>query len=172
MTYKKDLGYSSLQHHFFGALATAYLMTGLDGKPSSDTPWTHSRRGSAHRSRRTGKEEGRRLMFLAISISSYARTVPGPASLGSDSTATSVPMVDGSNAEERQHRFRSTTTICQYVAGASPYGWALHTKPQDTDLYLLCASCQDLHTLKASQGTVFSLMCICGLYLYCPVRGA
>ena len=80
-------------------------MTGLDGEPSTDTPWTHSRRGTAHRSRRLGKEERRRLMLPAVPVSSYARTVPGPASLGSDSTATSVPMADGSNAEERHHRF-------------------------------------------------------------------
>ena len=43
-------------------------------------------------------------------VSSHARSVPGPASLGSDSTATSVPMAHGSNAEERDHRFRWTTT--------------------------------------------------------------
>ena len=87
------------------------LMTGLDGEPSPDTPWTHLRRGAAHRSRRPGKEERRQLMLPAIPVSSHARTVPGPASLGSDSTATSVPMADGGNAEERHHRFRWTTTI-------------------------------------------------------------
>ena len=64
------------------------LMTGLDGEPSPDTPWTHLRRGAAHRLRRLGKEERRRLMLPAIPVSSYARTVPGPASLGSDFTAT------------------------------------------------------------------------------------
>ena len=87
------------------------LMTGLDGEPSPDTPSTHSRRGAADRSRRPGKEERRRLMLPAVPVSSHARTVPGPASLGSDSTATSVPMADGSNAEERVHRFRWTSTI-------------------------------------------------------------
>ena len=85
------------------------LMTGLDGEPSPDTPWTLSRRGAAHRSRRPGKEERRRLMLPAIPVSSHARTVPGPASLGSDSTATSVPMADGSNAEDC-YRSRWTTT--------------------------------------------------------------
>ena len=87
------------------------LMTGLDGEPSPDTPRTHLRRGAAHRSRRPGKEERRQLMPLAISFSSHLRTVPGPASLGSDSTATSVSMADGSNAEERHNRFRWTTTM-------------------------------------------------------------
>ena len=86
------------------------LMTGLDGEPSPDTLWTHSR-CAAHRSRRPGKEERRRLMLPAVLVSSHARTVPGPASLGSDSTATSVPMADGSNAEECHHRFRWTTTV-------------------------------------------------------------
>ena len=81
------------------------LMTGLDGEPSPDTPWIHSRRGAAHRSRRSGREERRRLMLPAVPVSSHARTVPGPASLGLDSTATSVPMADGSRAEERHHRF-------------------------------------------------------------------
>ena len=55
------------------------------------------------------KEERPRLMLPAIPVSTHARTVPGPASLGSDSTATSVPIADGSNAEERHHRFRWTT---------------------------------------------------------------
>ena len=73
-------------------------MTGLDSETTADTPWTHSRRGAAHRWRRPGKEERRRLMLPAIPVSSHVRTVPGPASLGSDSTATSVPMVDGNNA--------------------------------------------------------------------------
>ena len=86
------------------------LMTGLDGEPSLDTPWTHSRRCAAHRSRRPGKEERCRPILPAIPVSSHARTVPGPASLGSDTTATSVPMADGSNAEEHHHRFRWTTT--------------------------------------------------------------
>ena len=40
-----------------------------------------------------------------------SRHVPGPASLRSDSTATSVPMADGSNTEESYHRFQWTTTI-------------------------------------------------------------
>ena len=82
------------------------LMTGLDGEPSPDTPWTHSRRGATHRSRRRKAQ----LILQAIPVSSHARTVPGPASLGSDSTATSVPMADGSNSEERHHGFRWTTT--------------------------------------------------------------
>ena len=86
------------------------LMTGLDGEPSADTPWTHPRRSEAHRSRRPGKEERCQLMLPAIPVSSHARTVPGPASLGSDSTATSVPMADWSNAEQRHRRFRWTTT--------------------------------------------------------------
>ena len=72
------------------------LMTWLDGEPSPDTPSMHSRRGDAHRSRRPRKEGRRRMMFSAIPVDSHARTVLGPASLGSDSTATSVPMADGS----------------------------------------------------------------------------
>ena len=68
------------------------------------------RRGVAHGSTRPGKEERRQLMLPAIPVSSHARTVPGPASLGSDSTATSVPIADGSNAEGCHHRFRWTTT--------------------------------------------------------------
>ena len=63
------------------------LMTGLSGEPSLDTSWTHSRRGVADRSRRPGKKERRRLMLPAIPVYSHARTVPGPASLGSESTA-------------------------------------------------------------------------------------
>ena len=43
-------------------------------------------------------KKSRRLMLPAIPNSSHARTVPGPASLSSDSTTTSVPMVDGSSA--------------------------------------------------------------------------
>ena len=87
------------------------LMTGLDGEPSPDTPRTHSRRGAAHRSKKPGKEERCRLMLPAVPVSPHARTVPGPARLGSDSTATSVPMADGSNACERHHRFRWTATM-------------------------------------------------------------
>ena len=34
------------------------FMTGLDGEPSSDTPWTQSRRGAAHRWRRPGEKKG------------------------------------------------------------------------------------------------------------------
>ena len=71
--------------------------------------------------RRTQIEEARerrrrRLMLPSTPVSSHARTVPGPASQGSDSTATSLPMADGSNAEERHHRFRWTTTssTCQH----------------------------------------------------------
>ena len=60
----------------------------------------------------SGKEERCRPKLPAIPVSSHARTVPGPASLESDSTATSVPMLDGSNAEERYHQFRWATTMC------------------------------------------------------------
>ena len=99
-------------------------MTGLDDEPSPEAPWTHSRRGAAHRWRRPGKEERRRLMFPAIPVSSHGRTVPGPASLGSDSTATSVPMTDGSNAEGRHHRSRWTTTT-EMVEDHSRFYFAL-----------------------------------------------
>ena len=69
------------------------------------TPQTHLRRGAAHRQKRPGKKERRWLMLPAILVSSHACTVPGPENQGSDSSATSVPMVDGSNVEERHHRF-------------------------------------------------------------------
>ena len=88
-------------------------MTGLDGEPSPDMPWTHSRRGTAHRSRSPGKEERCWRMLPAILVSSHARTVPRPASLGSDSTATSMPIVDGRNAEEPHHQFQWATTSCR-----------------------------------------------------------
>ena len=84
-------------------------MTGLDGEPSPDTPWSHSRRGASHRLRGPGREERRQVMLQAIPVSSHACTVPRPASLESDSTATSPHVVDGSNAEGRHHRFRWTT---------------------------------------------------------------
>ena len=61
--------------------------------------------------RRTQIEEARERRKASADAPGNARTVPGPASLGSDSTATSVPMADGSKAEERQHRFRWTATI-------------------------------------------------------------
>ena len=71
---------------------------------------TFEERCPTHRSRRPRKEERCWLMLLVILISSHARTVPGPAGLGLDSTATSEPMADGSNAEERHHQFRWTST--------------------------------------------------------------
>ena len=54
----------------------------------------------------------------------HARTVPGPASLRSDSTATSMPMADGSNAEERHHRFQwiTTSSFINYQLALSPFG--------------------------------------------------
>ena len=116
------------------------LMTGLDGKLSPDTPWTHLRRGAAHRSRKPGEEERHQLMLPAIPVSSHARTVPGPASLGSDSTATSVSTADRSNTEEHHHWFRWTTIIvipsiyCHWhlsisVQATEPglHPWASHT---------------------------------------------
>ena len=107
------------------------LVTGLDGEPSPAAPPTHSRRGVAHRSRRPGKGERRRLILLAIPVSSHARTVPGPASLGSDSTSTPVPMADGSNAEERHHRFRWTTTMSQPGVELDPPTLEVDISPMD-----------------------------------------
>ena len=126
------------------------LMTGLDGEPSPDTPWTHSRRGAAQRSRRPGKEERRRLMLPAIPVSSHARTVPGPASLGSDSTATSVPVADGSDGEERHHRFRWTSTTVSYGSSGKEELPALRR-------VLSPASNVDVHSCNATR-TVLSVL--------------
>ena len=75
-----------------------------------------------------------------------ARIAPGPASLGLASTATSMPMADGSNAEECHSQFRWTTTtrpplwpsgkasrtadpgssssaFPSYISGVNHFGW-------------------------------------------------
>ena len=72
--------------------------------------------------RRTQIEEARerrKASADAVPISSHARTVPGPASLGSDSTATSVPMADGSNPGLllQVHTFAKDRQLCRSLGG-------------------------------------------------------
>ena len=80
---------------------------------------SNSSSSSSNNSNNSGSGCGSNSSFIP-----HARTVPGPASLRSDSTATSMPMADGSNAEERHHRFQWITTISfiNYQLALSPFG--------------------------------------------------